>query len=117
MTEKIIDKETAEHYTWGNNCESWVLANTDGLSVKQESMPTSTKEQLHFHNHAQQFFFILKGTATFYVEDYKIIVRQQKGLSINPKTKHYIANETHEQLDFLIISQPTTNNDRITIEK
>jgi mannose-6-phosphate isomerase-like protein (cupin superfamily) len=117
MTETIIDKETAEHYTWGNNCDSWVLANTEGLSVKQESMPIGAKEQLHFHNHAQQFFFILKGTATFYVEDDTIMVQEQKGLLIKPKAKHYIANETHEQLDFLVISQPTTNNDRITIVK
>jgi mannose-6-phosphate isomerase-like protein (cupin superfamily) len=117
MTEKIIDKETAEHYTWGNNCDSWVLANTDGLSIKQESMPGNTREQLHFHNHAQQFFFILNGFATFYIDDNKIIVHPQKGLLINPKTKHYIANETQYQLDFLVISQPTTNNDRITIEE
>jgi mannose-6-phosphate isomerase-like protein (cupin superfamily) len=117
MIERIIDKQTAEHYTWGNNCDSWVLANTEGLSMKQESMPPDTKEQLHFHNHAQQFFFILKGSATFYVEVERIIVPEQKGLLINPKTKHFIANETLEQLEFLVISQPSTNKDRITIEK
>ncbi len=31
--------------------------------------------------------------------------------------QHFIANETENQLDFLVISQPTTNNDRITIEE
>jgi mannose-6-phosphate isomerase-like protein (cupin superfamily) len=117
MIERVIDKQIAEHYTWGNNCDSWILANTEELSIKQESMPPDTKEQLHFHNYAQQFFFILKGSATFYIEDEKIIVLEQKGLLINPKTKHFIANETHEQLDFLVISQPSTNKDRITIEK
>jgi mannose-6-phosphate isomerase-like protein (cupin superfamily) len=116
MTEKIIDKQTAEHYLWGDNCDSWVLADTAGLSVKQESMPNGTKEKLHFHTNAQQFFFILKGSATFYLEDSKIILTEQKGLLVHPKTKHFIANETSEQLDFLVISQPTTNNDRTTIE-
>jgi mannose-6-phosphate isomerase-like protein (cupin superfamily) len=117
MTEKIIDKQTAEHYLWGDNCDSWVLTDTLGLSIKQESMPSSTREKLHFHTNAQQFFYILKGSATFYLEENKIIVTEQKGILINPKTKHFIANETTEQLDFLVISQPTTNNDRTTIEQ
>jgi mannose-6-phosphate isomerase-like protein (cupin superfamily) len=72
---------------------------------------------LHFHTNAQQFFYILKGCATFYLEENKIVVTEQKGILINPKTKHFIANETAEQLDFLVISQPTTNNDRTTIEQ
>jgi len=117
MTEKIIDKQTAEHYLWGSNCDSWVLTDTIGLSVKQESMPSSTREKLHFHTNAQQFFYILKGSATFYLEGDKIIVDEQKGILIRPKTKHFIANETTEQLEFLVISQPTTNNDRTTIEQ
>ena|GEM_PF-6519227 len=28
MTVKIIDKQTAEHYLWGDNCDSWVLTDT-----------------------------------------------------------------------------------------
>jgi mannose-6-phosphate isomerase-like protein (cupin superfamily) len=117
MTENIIDRQTAEHYLWGDNCDSWILADTIGLSVKQESMPSETREKLHFHTKAQQFFFILKGSATFYLEENKMIVTEQKGILIHPKTKHFIANETNEQLDFLVISQPTTNNDRTTIEQ
>jgi hypothetical protein len=49
------------------------------------------------------------------VEDVTVVVAEQKGLLIQPKTKHFIANETGESLDFLVISQPTTNNDRTTI--
>ncbi|MCU7551425.1 hypothetical protein OCK74_20045 [Chitinophagaceae bacterium LB-8] len=43
MTNRIIDKQTAEHYFGGDNCGSWILVNTDGLSVKQESMPGGTR--------------------------------------------------------------------------
>ena len=114
---KIIDKQTAEHYLWGENCDSWVLTDSVGLSIKQESMPSLTKEKLHFHTNAQQFFFILKGSATFYLNNSKTIVNEQKGILIEPKTKHYIANETEEQLEFLVISQPTTNNDRTIAEE
>lgn len=117
MKEKIIDKQNAEHYLWGDHCDSWILADTAGLSVKQESMPAWTREKLHFHAKAQQFFYILQGSATFYLENDKIIVTRQKGILVQPKTEHYIANETAERLDFLVISQPTTNNDRTTIEE
>jgi len=112
---KVIDKQSSKHYFWGENCDSWVLADTEGLSVKQESMPSGTKEKLHFHTNAQQFFFVLKGKATFYLNDEIEIIKEQKGILIEPKTKHYIANETDEVLDFLVISQPTTNNDRTII--
>ena len=112
---KVIDKQSAKHYFWGDGCDSWVLVDTDGLSIKQESMPNGTKEKLHFHTNAQQFFFILKGKATFYFNDKKEIVNEQKGILIEPKAKHYIANDTDEILDFLVISQPTTNNDRTII--
>lgn len=112
---KVIDKQLAKHYFWGENCESWVLADTDRLSVKQESMPSGTREKLHFHADAQQFFFILKGTATFYLNDKKEIVTEQKSILIESKMKHYITNEADSILDFLVVSQPTTNNDRIEI--
>jgi len=111
----IIDKQNAEHYTWGNNCDSWVLANTEGLSVKQEKMPSGAKEQLHFHTQAQQLFYILKGSATFYVEEKKIVVNEAQALQILPNQKHFIANDTNEELEFLVISQPSTNKDRITV--
>jgi len=112
----VIDKNTATHYQWGNRCDSWVLADTAGLSVKQEHMPGGTREQLHFHTNAQQFFFVLSGTATFYLEGNKIIVAEQKGILVRPETRHFIANETTGELHFLVISQPTTNRDRTVIE-
>lgn len=112
---KIIDKKSAKHYFWGENCDSWILADTEGLSIKQESMPSGTREKLHFHSNAQQFFFILNGTGTFYLNNEIKIIKEQKGILIKLKTKHYIANETDEVLDFIVISQPTTNNDRTII--
>lgn len=112
---KVIEKQTAEHYTWGDRCDSWVLVDTVGLSVKQECMPNGSKEKLHFHKNAQQFFFILKGTATFYLNNKKVIVPEQKGLRIQPETNHFISNEANEPLEFLVISQPSTTDDRTTI--
>jgi mannose-6-phosphate isomerase-like protein (cupin superfamily) len=114
--QKIIEKETSEHYVWGDNCDSWVLTDLPNLSIKQESMPIGTREKLHFHDNSQQFFYILKGKATFYIDDDKFIVTSSKGILIQPKSLHFISNEDDEVLDFLVISQPTTNNDRIVVE-
>lgn len=113
---KIIDKRSAEYYQWGNNCDSWILVDTPALSVKQEKMGAGTKEKFHFHSNAQQFFFILKGNATFYYDNKKEILLEKQGILIAPMTKHYIANETSETLDFLVISQPDTKHDRTNID-
>lgn len=72
-------------------------------------------EKLHFHSNAQQFFFILKGTATFYVADKIESIGKSQGILIEPKTAHHIANDTEKVLNFLVISQPTTNLDRTNI--
>jgi mannose-6-phosphate isomerase-like protein (cupin superfamily) len=61
------------------------------------------------------FFFILKGTATFFLNGVYKIVTAQKGLPIKPGAKHFIANETAAPLDLSVISQPSTNNDRTTL--
>ena len=55
----IKSKQNTEHYVWGGNCDSWVLLDSQELAIKQEIMPPKSKEILHFHKNAQQFFFIL----------------------------------------------------------
>ena len=117
MVNSIIDKQTAQHYLWGENSESWILADTEALSVKQEVMQAGAKEKLHFHTHARQFFFILKGTAAFYLNNEKKMLTGQQGILVAPQTLHYIANETGEPLEFLVISQPATHSDRTNVDR
>ena len=115
---RAVDKNSAPHYFWGDKCSSWILMNRDSLSVKIETMPAGTRETLHYHSFARQFFFVLKGTAIFYVEGEPEIVNEQQGILIEPMVKHYIANETSEAIDFLLVSQPDndTTNDRTDFE-
>jgi mannose-6-phosphate isomerase-like protein (cupin superfamily) len=109
----IINKEKAlQHYTWGEDCIAWVFVDTDELSVKQERMPQHTAEALHYHEKAQQFFFILKGIATFEVEGKESIVKANEGFYIDPGIKHRIINNSSEDLEFILGSQPSTNKDR-----
>lgn len=116
MTYSRISIENAPFYKWGNSCDSWILAYTPGLSVKLESLPPDTREKLHFHAKAQQFFFILKGTATFYVDDNMEVLSEHNGILVTAETRHYIANQSSTELRFLVISQPAINSDRINIE-
>ena len=109
----LINKEKAlQHYTWGDNCDGWVLVDTEQLSVKQERMPQQTFETLHYHKKAQQFFFILSGTARFEVEQQVFIVQSGEGFHITAGKKHRIVNDTEAALEFILSSQPSTNNDR-----
>lgn len=111
----MINKKNAPHYKWGTNCDSWVLADKANLSVKLESMPGGAREKLHYHSIAEQFFFILKGTATFYIEGRVVCVAENEGISIASTIRHFIANEAEGPLDFLVISQPSTNTDRTEV--
>jgi len=101
-----------EHYTWGENCDGWHLLKTDGLSVIREKMPPGTAEQLHFHEHAQQLFYILSGVATFETNDQEMLVNTNESIHIPKMTKHRIANKSDQVLEFLVISEPKSHGDR-----
>lgn len=109
--------QNTEHYIWGENCDSWILLNLENLSVKQETMPPNSKEKLHFHKNAQQFFFILKGKAIFVVDEEVFEVAENAGFHITPNKNHLIKNQSDLDLEFLVISNPSTNNDRFAVEK
>lgn len=111
----IKSTENSEHYIWGDNCDGWQLLKSDSLSIIQESMPPHTHEGLHYHSIAQQFFFILKGTATFQIEGEVFEVIENKGFHILPHQKHRIFNHTEQSLEFLVISQPKSHGDRTNL--
>ncbi len=79
-------------------------------------MPPNTAEKLHFHNKSQQFFYILKGVATFEIEKEIYTVKNGNGIHILPNIKHKISNLQSKTLEFLVISQPTSRGDRVDLE-
>lgn len=108
-------KKAAEHFKWGDNCDGWHLLKSDTLNVIKELMPSGTSEVLHYHEFAQQVFYILKGEATFKIAGETHTVNTNENIHINPKTLHKIANNKEENLEFLLISQPIAQQDRIEI--
>lgn len=100
-------------YIWGDNCQSFVLADNPQLTVKLEVMPPLAEEELHLHQTAQQFFFILKGEAAVEIEGVITLLYPQQGIEISPMKMHRIVNRSQQQnLEFLLCSQPATANDR-----
>lgn len=110
-----ITRQNAEHYKWGENCDSWHFINRPGLSIIYESMPPGTEEKYHYHEVAAQVFYIIKGTATMVINEDIIELSSGEAIEIPAKTPHKIINKSQEPLDFLVISTPHSHGDRINI--
>ena len=111
---KIVSKyQPLKYYKWGNDCEGWNFVDEETLTVKQERMPGGTSETIHYHEKAQQFFFILTGKARIETEDSIIEIKTGEGIHIDAGIKHRIINNTGEDLEFILCSQPSTSNDRV----
>ncbi|MFD0940464.1 cupin domain-containing protein [Pedobacter boryungensis] len=114
---EILSKDNClSHYKWGENCDGWNFISNPEVAIKQELMPAQTAEKLHFHQYAEQFFFILKGQATFLIEGETILVNANNGLQIKVGNKHKIMNTTFDDLEFILFSYPSTQNDRTDCE-
>jgi len=111
----ITSTNNAEHYTWGQNCDGWHLLKSDSLSVIQERMPPGTSEQLHYHQQAQQVFYILSGSAKFVVDGEEQLVESGQSIHLAKGSKHHIFNNGLQDLQFLVISEPKAHGDRVNL--
>lgn len=69
--------KNTKNYTWGENCKGWHFIQSPSLSIIEELMPPNTQEQRHYHSKVEQFFYILKGIATFTMEQETIKVSER----------------------------------------
>jgi mannose-6-phosphate isomerase-like protein (cupin superfamily) len=109
-------KQNAEHYVWGDNCDGWHLVKNQDLSVIHERMPANTLEKRHYHKQVRQFFFVLSGTATIEIEGKEIILNPQEGVEVPPLVPHQMFNKSSYDVEFLVISQPTSKSDRVLVD-
>lgn len=109
---EAISIESAEHYSWGEGCSGWHLMKSEGASVIQEMVPPGKSEVRHFHNRAQQFFFVLSGEATIEADGTRVILRSGQGLPIPPRVPHQFRNDSSSKVEFLVISAPPSHGDR-----
>jgi mannose-6-phosphate isomerase-like protein (cupin superfamily) len=107
-----INKQTAEHYKWGVGNDGWRLVNDSKLSVIHEKMPPGASEERHYHENARQFFFVLAGQAAFELESETVVLERHEGIEVAPRLCHRIFNRSDVDVEFIVCSQPSTNDDR-----
>ncbi len=110
-----VSIENADHYRWGKECDGWHLLDRSDLSVIQERMPAGTSEQMHYHKHSRQFFFVLEGAATMEFEGSRLLLAKGQGVEIPPGIRHRLCNESRENLSFLVFSVPKSHGDRYDV--
>jgi mannose-6-phosphate isomerase-like protein (cupin superfamily)/ribosomal protein S18 acetylase RimI-like enzyme len=105
----------AEHYSWGDNCDGWILHNTGEMSLIQEKMLTGTSEELHYHVKSDQIFYILEGEAGFETLTSQRFLIPEQSVYVPKRTLHKISNENQKALRFLVFSKPHSHGDKISI--
>ncbi|UOE95246.1 cupin domain-containing protein [Alkalihalobacillus sp. LMS39] len=108
-----ISKNNAEHYSWGEHCDGWHLVKHNDLSIIHERMPPNTFEVRHYHERSRQFFFVLSGTATLEVDGVSIQLHPQEGYEVPPLVSHQMFNNTNQDVEFIVTSQPNSRIDRV----
>jgi mannose-6-phosphate isomerase-like protein (cupin superfamily) len=112
-TRRPINRQTAEHYVWGGDCDGWHLLKQPQLSVIEERMAPGASEVRHHHVHARQFFYALSGELTLEVEGREYLLGPGDGLEISPGQKHQVFNRSGSEVRMLVISQPPSHGDRV----
>lgn len=109
---QLISTHTAEHYTWGGNCDGWFLLKAEDLHVIHERMLPGTGELMHYHRKSRQLFYVLRGQLTMRMHSESIAISAGHALVIDPPIPHQARNESAEQVEFLVISAPPSHGDR-----
>ena len=110
-----ISTDSAEHYTWGNQCDGWHLVKTSALSVIQERVPSGCGETRHFHTKAEQFFFVLSGVASMEIDGETFTLVAHQGIHVPAGAKHRLINQHEGDLVFTVTSTPPSHGDRTEV--
>jgi mannose-6-phosphate isomerase-like protein (cupin superfamily) len=110
------NKNNAEHYSWGLNCDGWHLINTEQLSVIEELVPAGESEKKHFHHRSNQFFYILDGEAFLEMDADHVKMTAGDGYYVESGISHKFINRSQRPVRFLVISSPRSHGDRVNLE-
>ena len=115
-TMEMIDRQTAQHYSWGDGCDGWHLVQTPTLSVIEERMPPGTSEVRHYHQNSTQFFYVLVGTLSVEISGEEFALTAGQGVQIAAGKAHRIRNQSLVDIKFLVVSNPPSHGDRVIAE-
>jgi len=113
---EVISTRSAEHYTWGDRCDGWFLLKAAGVHVIEERMPPGTVERRHYHERAEQLFYVLSGELTMRFDGNSVRVGERDAVRVAAGEVHQAANESGAAVEFLVISCPPSHGDRTNVE-
>jgi len=109
----VVSIINSDHYKWGTDCDGWHLAASANLSVIRERVPSGASEIRHLHTHAEQFFYVIAGTAALEVSGEIHTLHPGEGFHVPAGTAHTLSNRAEEVLEFLVVSTPPSHGDRV----
>jgi mannose-6-phosphate isomerase-like protein (cupin superfamily) len=112
----INNISTAEHYWWDDICEGWRLLDRPDLSVIQERIPPGAGEVKHYHQRARQLFFVLSGNLEIELGSHSFQLSAGDSIEVSPASVHQVHNTGDSDASFLVISAPTTRDDRTNLD-
>jgi mannose-6-phosphate isomerase-like protein (cupin superfamily) len=113
----IRNVNNAPHYTWGRVCDGWRLVDRDDLSVIRERVPPGAGEARHRHHRAEQVFIVVSGELLIEVEGTAATLRAGDALEVHAGTAHRVSNPGSADAWFLVVSAPSTRNDRENLDE
>lgn len=111
----VLNEENAEHYTWGGGCDGWRLLNREDLSVIQERIPPGLGEVLHYHTRARQLFYVIEGQLEIELSGERNLMKSGDSFEVAPLQHHRVTNASEADAHFLVVSSPSTTNDRVNL--
>jgi len=111
----VVSTDNAEHYLWGDGCDGWHLVKTPTLSVIKEKVPSGCEETRHYHQRAEQFFFVLEGIASIDVNGIVHQLKSQQGIHVEAGVAHQLRNDQDDDLVFMVTSSPPSHGDRVEV--
>ena len=112
----VMNAGNAEHYTWGAGCDGWRLLNNADLAVIQERIPPGLGEVRHYHARSRQLFYVLHGRLQIEIGDVVEELGIGDSIEVPPTVPHSVRNPFEADARFLVVSAPSTANDRVSLE-
>ncbi|XDZ66552.1 cupin domain-containing protein [Alphaproteobacteria bacterium LSUCC0684] len=109
----IRSRQTVTPYSWGQDGRGWRLCDEAKLQVIEEELPPGTAENLHYHAKARQVYYILSGSLRVELDGETCQLAAGEMVEIPPGTRHLIANDGTKTASLLVISSPSTYEDRL----
>ena len=82
------------------------------MSVIQERVPYGCSEVRLYHQHAEQFFFVISGIATIEVDGFIHKLQKQQGVHVPAGVPHQLSNQYKDDLVFIVTSTPPSHGNR-----